>query len=120
MGVGDRLCLQRFFEDGFDFVGVDTAFVYFFVADVERGHVVIVVLVGDVGMLGLFDCFDNDVFVFRPFFQFVDVTESPFAEGTERLIEKFYRFHIIQGLGFREQIYNIIFLFIVVFVSYYV
>ena len=120
MGVGDRLCLQRFFEDGFDFVGVDAAFVYFFVADVERGHVVIVVLVGDVGMLGLFDCFDNDVFVFRPFFQFVDVAECPFAEGTARLIEKFYRFHIIQGLGFREQIYNIIFLFIVVFVSYYV
>lgn len=87
MGVGDRLCLQRFFEDGFDFVGVDAAFVYFFVADVERGHVVIVVLVGDVGMLGLFDCFDNDVFVFRPFFQFVDVAECPFAEGATGLVE---------------------------------
>lgn len=81
------LFLQCRFENRFDFVGEYPAFVYFFVADIKRGNIIIIVSVGYVGMFGLVDTFDDDVFVFRSFFEFVDVLESPFTKRTSGLVE---------------------------------
>lgn len=89
-------------KESLHLVGVDTALVHLFVADVESGHIVVVVLVGDVGVLGLFDGFDDDVLVFGAFFQFVDVGESSFAEGATRLVEQLDWFHDGLGLGVIE------------------
>ncbi len=36
-------CTKAFFEDSFDFVGIDTALVLLFVCDVKRGNVIVIV-----------------------------------------------------------------------------